>query len=166
MVVEGFYYNESADYWLIEISGIPYGLTGEMLQGGGNPWRGMIYGMTGRLPWSGNPSSMWKFWDEFGIAEAKMTGYWAADCPVRTSHKDVRATVYRKKDRVLVSIASWAAEEVSVKLQVNWDALGLDADNAGFVMPGISGFQQEAQLKPGDPVRVPAGKGHLIIIEE
>jgi len=163
---EGFNYNESPDYWLIEISGIPYGLTGEMLQGGGNPWRGMIYGMTGRLPWSGNPSSMWKFWDGFGVAEAKMMGYWAADCPVRTNHKDVLATVYKKKDRALVSIASWAAEEVSLKLQVNWNALGLNADKARFVVPGISGFQQEAEFKPGDPVRVPAGKGNLIVIEE
>lgn len=53
-----------------------------------------------------------------------------------------------------------------MKLQVNWNALGLNADNAGFVMPGISGFQQEAQFEPGDPIGVPAGKGKLIIIEE
>ena len=37
------------NYWLVEIAGIPYGLFGEMLQGGGNPWRGMLFGMTGRL---------------------------------------------------------------------------------------------------------------------
>jgi len=163
---EGFNYNEPPDYWLIEISGIPYGLTGEMLQGGGNPWRGMIYGMTGRLPWSGNPSGVWKFWDEFGIAEARMTGYWASDCPVRTNHKDVLATVYRKKDRALVSIASWAGEQVSVKLQVNWNALGLSAEKARFVIPDIPDFQQEAEFGPDDSIRVPAGKGYLIVIEE
>jgi hypothetical protein len=163
---EGFNYNEPPDYWLIEISGIPFGLTGEMLQGGGNPWRGMIYGMTGRLPWSGNPSSMWKFWDEFGIDEAKMMGYWIADCPVRTNHKDVLATVYQKKNRVLVSISSWATEQVSVKLLVNWNALGLSAEKARFVIPGISGFQQGAEFKPSDSIRVPTGKGYLIVIEE
>lgn len=32
--------------------------------------------------------------------------------------------------------------------------------------PDSSGFQQEAEFTPGDPVRVPAGKGKLIIIEE
>ena len=64
---EGFNYNESPDYWLVEISGIPYGLTGEMLQDGGNRWRGMIYGMTTRLGWSGDPRPIWKFWDDFGI---------------------------------------------------------------------------------------------------
>jgi len=43
---EYFDYNSQPDYWLIEISGIPFGLMGEMLEKGGNPWRGMIYGMT------------------------------------------------------------------------------------------------------------------------
>ena len=39
---------------------------GEMLQNGGN-WRGMLYGMVSRMPWSGDPSGMWKVWDAFGI---------------------------------------------------------------------------------------------------
>jgi len=41
----------------IPFSGIPFSLMGEMLQDGGTPWRGMVYGMTNRLPWSGqNPA--------------------------------------------------------------------------------------------------------------
>ncbi len=95
-----------------------------------------------------------------------MTGYWVSDCPVRTNHKDVLATVYRKKDRALVSIASWAGEQVSVKLQVNWNALGLSAEKARFVIPDIPDFQQEAEFGPDDSIRVPAGKGYLIVIEE
>ncbi len=35
---EGFEYNnEGPDYWLVEISGIPFGLMGEMMHGGANP---------------------------------------------------------------------------------------------------------------------------------
>ena len=34
---ECYDYNEPPDYWLVEISGIPFGLYGEMLEGGGNP---------------------------------------------------------------------------------------------------------------------------------
>lgn len=45
---EYFNYDFPPEFWLIEVSGIPYGLMGEMLEGGGNPWRGMLYGMTGR----------------------------------------------------------------------------------------------------------------------
>ena len=66
---EGYDYNESPDYWLVEISGIPFGLYGEMLEGGGNPWRGMVYGMTNRLGWGGDPRPIWKFWDDFGIQQ-------------------------------------------------------------------------------------------------
>ena len=40
------------EQWLVEVSGIPYGLMGEMLQGGGNKWLGMVYGMTTRFGWS------------------------------------------------------------------------------------------------------------------
>lgn len=49
---EYFNYDFPPEFWLVEVSGIPYGLMGEMLEGGGNPWRGMLYGMTGRsLVW-------------------------------------------------------------------------------------------------------------------
>ena len=29
---------------------------------------------------------MWKAWDDFGIAEARMVGYWEPDCPVHTDN--------------------------------------------------------------------------------
>jgi hypothetical protein len=64
---EGRDYNRMPDYWLVEVSGIPYGLPGQMLEGGGNPWRGMVYGMTNRAGWwkgDNPPTPIWKFWDE------------------------------------------------------------------------------------------------------
>ena len=81
---------------------------GEMLQDGGNPWRGMIYGMTSRAPWSGDPSAIWKLWDEFGINDSEMIGYWVDDCPVKTGRPDVLATVYKKNGSTLIALASWA----------------------------------------------------------
>ena len=38
---ESYNYNRSPDYWLVEVSGIPFGLTGEMLDNTrtANPWR-------------------------------------------------------------------------------------------------------------------------------
>ncbi len=50
---EMYDYNLSPDYWLVEISGIPFGLYGEMLEGCGNAYRGMVYGMSSRLAWGG-----------------------------------------------------------------------------------------------------------------
>ncbi len=104
---EYYNYNRSPDYYLIEISGIPFGLTNEMLnyQNGGNPWRGMIFGMSGRfLP---DVEAMWRFWDRFGMEESEMLGYWDRSCPVTVDRADVKATVYRKNDQALIALAHW-----------------------------------------------------------
>nr|WP_202899853.1 glycoside hydrolase domain-containing protein [Segatella baroniae] len=58
--------------WLVESSGIPFGLMGDMLYRGGNRWLGMQYGMAVRYPWfmegvDCDPRPIWKIWDEFGI---------------------------------------------------------------------------------------------------
>jgi hypothetical protein len=161
---EYFDYNSPPDFWLVEVSGICFGLMGEMLQDGGNPWRGMLYGMTARLPWSGNPSSMWKFWDEFGIADAKMVGYWAPSCPVSPEHKDVLATVYRKKDKVLISIASWGPEPVLCRLRITWNALGINRKGAKLTAPYIEGFQDATVFLPEDEIPIAPGKGWLLVL--
>ncbi len=94
---EYFDYNASGpDYWLVEVSGIPFGLMGEMLEKGGNPWRGMVFGMTSRLPWAGDPRPLWELWDAFGIGDSRMVGWWADSNPVRTGRDDVLATVFLK----------------------------------------------------------------------
>ena len=81
---EYFNYDFPPEFWLIEVSGIPYGLMGEMLEGGGNPWRGMLYGMTGRSPRVDN-GPLWKLWDSFGMQHSEMIGYWVKDNPVKTN---------------------------------------------------------------------------------
>jgi len=107
---EMYDYNLPPDYWLIEVSGLPFGLTSEMLnyENGGNPYRGMLYGMTGRQ--HASVSAMWRFWDSFGIEDAEMIGYWEDACPVRTDRKGVLATVYRKPGKSLISLARWPEE--------------------------------------------------------
>jgi Glycoside hydrolase 123, N-terminal domain len=160
---EYFDYNSAPDYWLVEISGIPFGLLGEMLEGGGNPWRGMIYGMTNRLPWSGqNPARIWKVWDEFGIKDARMIGYWSADCPVRTDNPDVLATAYVREGKTLISLASWAEQTVRCRLRVDWEALGLDRPGARLHAPEIPDFQAEADFEADDLIPVETGKGWLL----
>jgi len=161
---EYFDYNLPPDFWLVEVSGIPFGLMGEMLQDGGNPWRGMLYGMTGRLPWSGDPSSMWKAWDEFGIYDSQMIGYWSPNCPVHTGRADVLATVYQKENQALISIASWANEPVPVRLQINWTSLGIDPGEAALTAPAINNFQDAAAFTPDSQIIVEPGKGWLLIL--
>jgi hypothetical protein len=163
---EGFDYNETPDYWLVEISGIPFGVMSEMLQDGGNPWRGMVYGMTTRFPYSGDPRPLWKLWDEFGIQDSLMIGYLDAACPVKTGQKDVLATVYRKKDATLVAVASWAKEPVAARLAIDWKALGLTGEEATLHAPEIEGFQSTADFAPDDAVPIAPGKGLLLVLSE
>ena len=169
---EGYDYNETPDYWLVEISGVPFGLFGEMLQDNGNPWRGMVYGMTARYYSGADPKHIWKLWDEFGIQDAMMLGYWDPACPVRTDHQDVLATAYRKRGKTLVALASWArpslwgAGPVRVRLRVDWAALGLRPDRAVITAPAIPGFQDAATFRPSDVIPVEPGRGWLVVISE
>jgi hypothetical protein len=160
---EGFDYNETPDYWLIEIAGIPYGLYGEML-GQGNPWRGMVYGMSNRLMWGGDPREIWKVWDDFGIDKAQMLGYWSKRCPVKTDDDMIKATAYVRKGKTLIAVASWT-DDKKVKLTIDWEAIGLDRSKATLRAPAIPNFQDEATYKPGQPIPIPTGRGVLLIVE-
>ena len=162
---EGFNYNETPDYWLVELAGIPYGLFGEML-GVGNPWRGMVYGMSNRLGWGGgDPQAMWKAWDGFGIQDARMIGYWDPACPVKTGAADILATAYVKPGKTLIAVASWAKEEAAVKLALDWKALGLDPSKAVLRAPSIAGFQDATVFRAEGEIPVKPGKGWLLELE-
>ena len=163
---EYFDYDSPPEYWLIEISGIPFGVMGEMLQDGGNPWRGMVYGMTNRLPWAGDPTPLWKAWDDFGIKGSEMVGYWSSTCPVKTNRTDVLATAYVKKgEKTMVALAGWADGDVTCKLNIDWKALGLKHRKVELVAPLIEEFQPARVFKVGEDIPIQKGKGWLLIIE-
>jgi hypothetical protein len=161
------YEKTSPSYWLTELSGIPYGLMGEMLQNDGNPWRGMLFGMTSRLGWSAgsDPRPLWKLWDSFGIEQADMIGWWVHDAPVKTGRDDVLATSYVRHGRTLIALASWAPQDTAVTLQIDWKALGLKPGSATLKAPAVAGFQPAAEFKPGDTIPVERGKGWLLILD-
>jgi hypothetical protein len=165
---EYFDYEKSKpDFFLTEVSGIPFGLMDEMLQDGGNAWRGMIYGMTNRMPWSDNadPRPIWKLWDDFGIKGSDMIGYWSENCPVKTSNDKVLATVYKKNGKALVSIASWADTDVDITLDIDWKKLGIDPSKAILVAPAVANFQPGKTFLPTDKISVAKNKGWLFIIQ-
>ncbi len=161
---EFFNYDESPEYWLVEMSGIPYGLMNEMLEGGGNPWRGMTMGMTTRMGWPGHPEAIWKFWDEFGMIGSRMIGFWVDGCPVRADHPDVRVTVYVKPGKTLVSVASWAGDDATCRLNVDWAALGLDPSRVKITASAIKAFQDACEFKKDEPIHIPKGKGWLLML--
>ncbi|HEY4111099.1 glycoside hydrolase domain-containing protein [Puia sp.] len=160
------YENNPPDFFLIEVSGIPFGLMGEMLQGGGNPWRGTVFGMTNRMPWSDNadPRPIWKAWDDFGMQGTKMVGYWSPECPVTTGNSEIPATVYKKPGAAMIAIASWEKKDTTVTLNIDWQKLGIDKAHATIEAPAIANFQPAKKFAPGDPIPMEKGKGWLLII--
>ena len=157
--------SESSDYYLIEMSGIPFGLVNEYrgTPHKENPYRGMIYAGAGRQDES--RYSLWPFWDDFGIQETEMIGYWEPDCPVRTGREDILATVYRKPGRALIALASWAPDDAEVTLEMDWKSLGLDAGSATLTAPAIEHFQKAATFAPTEAIPVAANKGWLLVVE-
>lgn len=156
-------YDRMPDHWLIEISGIPFGVTGQMLNNAGNPWRGMVYGITNRPGWAGDPSELWKFWDAVHIDSTLMIGYWDPACPVKSDNPLVKATVYRGKERSIVAVAGWGKEDQIATLAVDWKKLGYRS--ARVTVPPIKDFQEGGMLSSLDRVTIPAGRGFLIVLD-
>ncbi len=161
------YEKNDPDFFLTEVSGIPFGLMGEMLQGGGNKWRGMVYGMTNRMPWSdgADPRPIWKAWDDFGMKGTKMIGYWVDDNPVKTDKAKVIATVYKKDGTAMVAVASWEDADTDFQLNIDWKKLGIDPAKATITAPEIKSYQPGKTFGLNDSIPVEKGKGWLLIIK-
>ena len=183
---EGFNYTEaSADYWLTEISGLPYGLTSDMLRYAGmtpyhykgllhasaNRWQCALDGPVGSCPF--DPRAVWALWSSFRIEQSQMYGYWLAVeqpsfvLPVRTNHTDVFVTSYVKKgDATLIALSSFAASETTVTLEVQWDMLGVDKATAELVAPAMLPMQPKGQVwAPGASITVAPRQGWFILIK-
>ncbi len=145
---EMFDYNRSADYQLIEISGIPFGVMNEMLEnaGGGNAWRGMVFGMNGRfLP---GCDEMWKFWDTFGIEKAKIIGYWDKNCPVKPTNPRIKATVYQKPGEALIALAEWPEDDTPAARRNFKVPLVATEDGAMAQTSSFTGFGGAGKVVP------------------
>jgi hypothetical protein len=160
---EYFDYDQGPDYWMTEVSGLPFGLMGEMLQDGGRPYRGMLFGMTARKYGDTDPRPVWAMMRNFGIDDSRMLGYWLEDAPVRTGRDDVLATTYVRDDRVLIALASWSGQDRVVSLDIDRDALGIGPDAMGTA-PAVAGLQDGGTVDLS-AVRVPAGQGLWVVVE-
>ena len=162
------YEKGTPDFFMTEVSGIPFGLMGEMLQDGGNPYRGMVYGMTNRIPWSDNadPRPIWHLWDDFGMKGTQMIGYWVDGNPVKIVNSNkVMATVYQKAGKALVSITSWADIDTEIDLKIDWKKLGIDPMKASITAPAVKNFQPQRSFRIGEKIPVEKAKGWILIIE-
>ncbi len=163
-----FHMGRTPDFILTEMSGLCYGLMSEQLSDR-NLWRGMVFGMLVRRPWSGDSRPAWRILDTFGMVPGTdMSGWWDPACPVRADHPAALATVYRRPDgKTLLALAHFGKgkEPIKTTLTVDWKALGLDSAKTRWHAPASKGFQDEATFAPGDAIPLAPGRGWLLIGE-
>ncbi|MFZ4599561.1 MAG: glycoside hydrolase domain-containing protein, partial [Terrimicrobiaceae bacterium] len=164
---EGFNYLLGPDYWLVEVSGLPFGLPSDMLWCSGTKpdyFRGMLFGMGYRPP-ELRTVALWKFWDDFKIQDSQMLGWWDSRSPVQTGRPDIRATAYKNKAKSLVVVASWANEAATVDLKIDYDALGLDPERVRWTKPNLEGIQKGETIPVNSPLELAPNGGVFLLIE-
>lgn len=160
---EGFSDATPADFWLVEISGIPFGLMSESLDTK-NIFRGMTFGILPRLPWSGNPVPMWNLWDQFGMKTATMHGFWEIDCPVKTDNENLKATVYTNGNKAMLVIANWTDLPQRCKISINEKLLGFSPTS--FTLPEIKNTQWGGQMQNLNNLEVLGRSGLIILLSK
>ena len=163
---EGYDYNSEPDYWLVEISGIPFGMYGEMLQGCGNAYRGMVYGMSTRLYGGCSATNIWELWDYFGMSGSEYIGYWDTNNPVSTGNEEVLASVYVKADQMMIALGNWTDREQHIHLKIDWEGIGMDPATARIEIPEIEDLQQNSLDVNLMNLSLPASKGLILIVNE
>lgn len=188
---EGFDYDGATpDFWLVEISGIPFGLTSDMLRYAGMTpfhFRGMLFassnrwqdslGPTSEPPSPFDPRDIWALWNSFSIGSSTMYGWWLAEeggsVPVVTNSTDVLCTVYKNSGTALLVLANFGSAQ-SVVLKYDWELLGLSPDHMRLRAPALKPMQPVESIWAVDQsIRVPAPQhgsatsreGWLILIE-
>lgn len=157
---EGFDYNESPEFWLIEMSGIPYGVMSEMMDTG-NQYRGLLFGMTNRLGWEtneGSPENVWKIFDEYNLSDAELIGWWDDKNIVKLSNSKVLASEYIVKDKIYIVLANFSDEDVETDIYLN----GLS--DYSLYAPEIHNFQSESIIN--NKIIICGGKGLFLVAEQ
>eukprot|EP01052_Picozoa_sp_SAG31_P009023 SAG31_NODE_466_length_15291_cov_7.540066_8_plen_1560_part_00 len=162
--------------WLVEVSGLPFGLFGEMLGGSQyeNPYQAFVFGMHGRMPQpslyeltglnQADPRPLYAFAERYNLAGTEMCGWWHGDCAVRSQDAMVKATVFSdlSRRRSIVAIANFGAEATNATLLVEWDRLMLEP-NAYIHAPAVYNFQPRREFQSindaGNRLTVPTGVG-------
>lgn len=160
---EGFPASNTLDFWLVEMSGIPFGLMSETLDAQ-NKFRGMVFGMLPRLPWSGNPVPLWNLWDQFGMKDAQMHGYWDPKSPVKTDNSNLPATVYTNGDRALVVIANWT--DLPQKAKITIDEKNLGFKPTKYTLPEIRDLQWGSTLRNFNSCEIIGRSGMIVLLEK
>ena len=191
---EGFPYDTaSAEYWLIEMSGLAWGLTAEMLRYEGMTayhYKGFVFGSSNR--WQSGmtantiqtdpfvPVNLWRFCQSVGIDQASLFGWWLEDTPLGTTALPVLSSVRRDVVKVttyvlhlqaIVAIASFtppSGGDINISLIYNSTLLGFDlTPDYCLFAPSLPPFQTQSKtFALNSTVTVPQGQGWIFQLKK
>lgn len=175
------------DYWLVEISGLPFGVFNDMLGSPypTDPYKGMVFGSWARYgsgetlyPDYHNNTALWAFIAATDLNQSSMIGYWNASSPVRVTAGSnltqaalcdkVFATSYVMPGvRTVLSVASWADADANCTLTVDYEQLGFTevqsarARARGLVAMPIDQFQPATRFPSDSELPIDSSKGYF-----
>ncbi|MEA1949998.1 MAG: DUF6067 family protein, partial [Planctomycetota bacterium] len=168
MFGEVFWYDGPEGYWMTNLAGLPFGIDNQFypVPGPDYPFRVMLYASSENV--GRYAADIRAFWDRWGLNEqTKTLGYWDPNCPVKTSARDVFASVYTNDGKALICIGSWAADTTPLTLSVDWHALGMDPAKVRITVPDIGSVQKpQKTFDIARPISIEPGKGIVIGIEK
>ena len=77
----------------------------------------------------------------------------------------VRATIYVKSDRAMISASNWSDKQANFKFKIDWGAIGLDPTKIQFRTPPMEGMQGERVFGVNDVITIQAHQGLQIYLE-
>ena len=83
---------------------------------------------------------------------------------VSTSDEAVKVTVYRKPEKVLLSLGNYSDEVKTVKLNIDWKQIGLNPQKAKLTAPEIPDMQQAHEWNVDTPIVTAPRKGWIIYL--
>lgn len=167
---EGFDYERFDPWaWLVEIAGLPFNVPAEMLGGDDFIGRGMLFGIWPRHGWikeTENVPKLWRIFDEFGIHQARMRGWWDQPNGVIVDRPNTYVTAYcHPRNGVLLAIATWY-ELLPAWMQMTFDvSLTLDRRLLGLPRGALKAVDvfTKAEVDIDRPVPLPDLKAGRLI---
>ena len=157
------YERNSPDFFLTEVSGIPFGLMGEMLERRRQPLarHGVRHDQPDALDRERRPAADLEGLGRLrhgGVADDRLLG---GPAPVKTGRPDVLATVYKKPGAALVALGELGARtDTDVRWRSTGRRSGIDPARAVIVAPAIDELPGCAGgSRPGDAIPVAPGQG-------
>eukprot|EP00039_Didymoeca_costata_P002367 m.59698 g.59698 ORF g.59698 m.59698 type:complete len:1227 (-) comp11265_c0_seq1:74-3754(-) len=159
---EGFNPDADPDYWLIEMSGLAFGIPAEQLSRP-NLHRGMVFAEGARPA-----PELWMAWDSMSLTTpgTKIVGWWD-DKPLATvSSADVKCSMYvvpsvasTDISHYVLAIASWHGDNITVSVDLD-PSVGKVTASA----PNITGFQPAQAHVDLQSITIAPASGYLLLL--